>query len=335
MAARALDCYQRLVKEIKASKIASAYLLFGEEQVLAEYVVMVLQEQLISAGMESLNYQRLDGQKVTDQELVAAIASPPMFGSKRLVVVDQPWFLAGKKEGQLAGFERMLDDLPDFSCVVLLATQMDKRLKLVKRLNGVASAHEFPALNAGEAANWVDDRLRRAGIGGFGLGKRIVERAGSSLRVLRLEVDKLVAYADGSPLQVEDILALVRNDMETSVFDLVDAVGQRRLEQALHLADQLQAEGQAPLYILSMISRQLRLLLLARMQLDSGASDQQAAGALGIHPYPAGKCVLQARLWTRVGLQQAIQHCLEAEEMTKTGQLSDQRSLDQLLLNLI
>ncbi len=333
MAAKALDCYQGLVKEIKAGKIAPVYLLFGEEQVLAEYVVTVLQEQLIPTGMESLNYQRVDGQKVTDQELVAVIATPPMFGAKRLVVIDQPWFLAGKKEGQLLGIERMLDDLPEFACVVLLAAQMDKRLKLVKRLKD--STHEFPPLSAGEAANWVDDRLRRAGIGSFGLGKKIVERAGNSLRILRLEVDKLVAYASGSPLQSEDIVALVRNDMETSVFDLVDAVGQRRLEQALHLADQLQAEGQAPLYILSMISRQLRLLLLARMQLDSGASEQQAASALGIHPYPAGKCVQQARLWTRTGLQQAIQHCLEAEEMTKTGQLSDQRSLDQLFLNLI
>lgn len=333
MAARALDCYQRMVKEIKAGKIASAYLLSGEEQVLAEYVITVLQEQLIPGGMESLNYQRLDGQKATDQELVAAIATPPMFGAKRLVVIDQPWFLAGKKEGQLAGLERMLDDLPEFTCVVFLAAQVDKRLKLVKRLKD--NTHEFPPLSAGEAAAWADDRLRRAGVGGFGLGKRIVERAGSSLRVLRLEIDKLVAYADGSPLQAEDIVALVRNDMETSVFDLVDAVGQRQLEQALHLADQLQTEGQAPLYILSMISRQLRLLLLARMQLDSGASEQQAAGALGIHPYPAGKCVLQARLWTERSLQQAIKHCLEAEELTKTGQLSDQRALDQLFLNLI
>lgn len=335
MAARALESYQRLVKEIKAGRIAAAYLLFGEEQALAEHAVELLQEQLIPEGMASLNCQRLDGQKVAEQELLTALRTPPMFGERRLVVIDQPWFLTGKKEGQAAGLEQTLGDLPDFICLVLLAAQVDKRLKLVKRLTATASTHEFPALNAGEAASWVDDRLRRAGIGGYGLGKQIVERAGSSLRVLRLEVDKLVAYAGGSSLQTEDIACLVRNDMATSVFDLVDAVGQRRLEQALYLADQLQTEGQAPLYILSMISRQLRLLLLARMQLDSGASEQQAAGALGIHPFPAGKCVVQARLWPQAMLQQAVTRCLEAEEMIKTGQLTEQRALDQLLLNLV
>lgn len=335
MAARALDSYQRLAKEIKSGQSASIYLLYGQEQVLAEHAVEMLLEEQVPLEMRSLNYQRLDGQKVTDQELTTAVATSPMFGERRLVVVDQPWFLVSKREGQSDRLEQLLGNLPSFTCVVFLSAQIDKRLRLVKQLAGVARCFEFPELNAAEAANWADDRLRRAGIGSFGLGKRIVERAGTSLRVLRLEVDKLIAYADGVPLQPEDISGLVRNDMETSVFDLVDAVGQRRLQQALHLSDQLQTEGQAPLYILNMIGRQLRLLLLARMQLDAGASERQAASALGIHPYPAGKCVVQAKLWEQVALRQAIACCLEAEETIKTGRLPDRHALDQLLLNLV
>jgi DNA polymerase-3 subunit delta len=331
--ATALDNYRQLAAEIRQGKLANLYLLYGEEQALAESLVELLVERLLPAETRALNYRRLDGRKMTDGELMSALQTPPMFGSRCLVVVDQPGFLVRTQEVS-AQLTRLFAEWPEDSCAVFLAPQVDKRLKLVKQLLEDKRAYEFSPLTAAEAARWVDDRLRRGGVPHRGLGRQVVEQAGSSLGVLRLEVEKLIAYAAGQPLQREDVWHLVRKNPETSIFDLVDAVGQRRLQQALHLLDQLQMEGQAPLYILSMISRQMRLLLSAREELDRGASDQQAAATLGIHRYPAGKCVVQAKQWTAAALRRAVSDCLAMDEAIKTGQLTDRRALDQLLLNL-
>lgn len=333
MAAQALNSYQSLVKEIKGGLIAPLYLLSGEEQVLAEYIVSVLVEQLVPEGMRSLNFQRLDGQKTSEAEFMRAVQTPPMFGEKRVVVLQEPGFVKAKGEGQ-ERLTALFGNWPDFTCGVLLCPQLDRRLKLVSGLQQQARVADFPALTAREAALWVDDRLRRAGIGARGLGKLVVERAGTSLRILRLEVDKLTAYADGEKLCEQDIPFIVRNQLETNIFDLVDTIGHRRLEQGLQLLSMLHTEGQAPLYILAMISRQLRLILQARIQLDRGLSQREAAMTLGIHPFPAGKCVSQAENWTEANLRQGLSLCLAADEVIKTGQLPDIRSLERLLLQL-
>ena len=334
MAARALDSYQSLVKEIRGGQIAPLYLFHGEEQVLAEYVVTVLEELLMPDDMRSVNFLRLDGLKMTEAEFIRAVETPPMFGERRLVLVDQPFFVKSKKEGQTERLAGLFADWPAFTCGVMLCSELDKRLKLVKQLTLVAKVYEFPALTAVEASQWVDERLRKAGIRTRGLGRLIVERAGNNLRILRLEVDKVIAYADGAQVEAGDIEFLVRNNMETSVFDLVDAVGQRQLERALQLVDELHTQGQEPLYVLAMIGRQLRLLLVARLHLDQGQTNQEAAAALGIHPFPAGKCVTQAKIWSQGALRQAIAGCLAADEAIKTGQLPGRRAVDRLLLEL-
>ncbi len=315
--AKALDNYQNLVREIRRGHIEPLYFFYGPEQVLAQYVVTELREKLVPKGLEELNFMKLDGQKTTEAELVQAIQALPMFGSKRLVVIEQPSFVKTKAGAAFEHWEALLDIWPPYTCAVLLAPEVDKRLRTFKDLVRNAASYEFPVLTATEASSWVERQLRR-----------------TDLALLRLEVDKLVSFANGCSLSEDDLEALVRNDMETSIFDFVDAIGLQDLGRAWALLNNLIAEGNEPVYLISMIGRQLRLLLAARQALDAGLSQQQAAGHLGIHPFPAGKCVQQARRWTVFQLQAAMEACLQADENIKTGKLRGENALNQLMLIL-
>lgn len=333
--ARALDNYYALVRDIRQGNWQSVYLFYGHEQVLARHVVTILQEQLLPAGMETLNMTRLDGQKHMGAEIVVAIETPPMFGAQRLVVIDAPDFSAMPKTDS----EQLLDLLsewPDYTCAVFLARKIDKRLRLVKHLLQQGAAYEFPALTAGEAARWVEEQLRRARLRTpRGTGRFVVERCGTDLSLLRLEVDKLIDFAGEQPLTQADLQQIVRQDVETSIFDLVDAIGLQDLGRAWGLLLNMLQEGKEPVYLLSMIARQLRLLLVARLALDAGLSQQQAARKLGIHPFPAGKCVQQAQRWSVAQLRQALDSCLQADECIKTGELRGESALNMMLMELV
>ncbi|NLW17193.1 MAG: DNA polymerase III subunit delta [Firmicutes bacterium] len=333
--AKALDNYQNLVREIRRGHIEPLYFFYGPEQVLAQYVVTELREKLVPKGLEELNFMKLDGQKTTEAELVQAIQALPMFGSKRLVVIEQPSFVKTKAGAAFEHWEALLDIWPPYTCAVLLAPEVDKRLRTFKDLVRNAASYEFPVLTATEASSWVERQLRRDKIKyPPGTGRFVVSRCGTDLALLRLEVDKLVSFANGCSLSEDDLEALVRNDMETSIFDFVDAIGLQDLGRAWALLNNLIAEGNEPVYLISMIGRQLRLLLAARQALDAGLSQQQAAGHLGIHPFPAGKCVQQARRWTVFQLQAAMEACLQADENIKTGKLRGENALNQLMLIL-
>jgi len=333
--AKALTNYQNLVRDIRQGQIEPLYFFYGPELVLARYVASVLREELITPGMEDINYTRIDGQKATEAEIVRAIVTPPMFGAKRLVVIEQPAFVKPRKGASYEQWEALLKDWPAFTCVVLLAPDVDKRLRAFKTLAERAASYEFPALTVVEAANWVEGRLRRAKISfPARTGRFVVDRCGTDLELLRLEVEKMVSFAAGKSLSQTDLDLLVRDDVETNIFDLVDAIGLQDFSRAWPLLVRMLDEGNDPVYLISMIGRQLRLLLVARHALDAGLSQRQAAARLGIHPFPAGKCVQQAQHWTIPKLNAALLNCLQADENIKSGDLKGPSALHQLLLDL-
>lgn len=333
--AQALTSYQNLVREIKRGKIEPLYFFYGQEQVLAQYVAGVLQEALIPVGMEQLNLTRVDGQRSSEAALVQALEAPPMFGTKRLVIIEQPPFVKPKKGVVYEQWEALLDDWPTYTCAVLLASDVDKRLRSFKELVRKTAAYEFPPLTVAEAASWVEERLRRAKIQyPAGSGRFIVTRCGTDLELLRLEIEKIASYAADGSVSQADLELLVRDDTATNIFDFVDTVGLRNFMPAWALLTDLLTEGNEPVYLIAMIGRQLRLLLVARMALDAGLSQRQATERLRIHPFPAGKCVQQARLWTREQLQTALEACLQADEDIKSGALKGESSLNCLLLTL-
>lgn len=97
---------------------------------------------------------------------------------------------------------------------------------------------------------------------------------GEDLPQLQQEVEKLLTYVNGAhPVRREEVLALTPEGAETNVFEMVDAVGARNSSRAVRLLHKL-LEDKDPLYAMAMITRQMRLLLVAREALE----DKRRAG---------------------------------------------------------
>ena len=111
---------------------------------------------------------------------------------------------------------------------------------------------------------------------------------------------------------------------------MVDAIGQRRGPVAQRELHKL-LEGSEPLYILSMIVRQYRLLLLAREMLDTRAAETEISKALGLHPFPTGKICAQARKFTLADLEHIYRRLLEYDVEIKTGRIQADAALDTLV----
>ena len=71
-----------------------------------------------------------------------------------------------------------------------------------------------------------------------------------------------------------------------SIFELAERVGSGETAGALLLLRGLLAEGEEPVRLLSLIARQLRILILGKSLVRKGHRGVQLAQALGIPPYP-------------------------------------------------
>jgi DNA polymerase-3 subunit delta len=157
---------------------------------------------------------------------------------------------------------------------------------------------------------------------------------GNDLRLLDQEIEKLLVYADGREIELEDVQALVSRARETSIFDLVDCVGRRETDRALRLLHRMLDDGAHPLYLLTMLARQVRILIQLKELQAQGLARQEMANRLKLHPYVVEKGSAQARNFEMAELEAAHERLVETDFAIKTGAMEDVLALDTLVVEL-
>ena len=163
----------------------------------------------------------------------------------------------------------------------------------------------------------------------------LVSSAGNDLTLLANEIEKLVLFKrDDGAIEAEDVSRLCPYAAEASIFDLVDALGNRSGKQAATLLQRKLQEGADPFYLFAMIVRQFRLLIQTKELADDGRRPPAVADALHIHSFVAGKMYQQSQRFTLPQLEQIYAHLLETDVNVKTGRADMVTSLNLLVAAL-
>jgi len=187
----------------------------------------------------------------------------------------------------------------------------------------------------GEAlVRWITARAKAEGGAVSREAAQTLAGLETDLRTLGNEITKLLTYVNyARPVDLADVEMLTPAGGEAKVFEMVDAVGQRRGPQAMRELRKL-LEKEDPLYVLGMIVRQFRLMLLARELLDARATEADISQALGLHPFPTGKVCAQARPYALPTLERLYRRLLDYDAEIKTGRVDPTTALDTLVASL-
>jgi DNA polymerase-3 subunit delta len=308
--------------------------------------------------MAELNTSLLEGKRITMGELRHACDSIPFMADRRLVIVhgllnrlfsrsrseDEP--AAGGAESDskraflsdLAGYLINLPPttrlffvedttLPPSHPILKLARQEEKNKR------GFVLYYKQPKDD--ELPNWVRKQVQtRGGTISHEAVTMLAALVGSDLRALDQELEKLLLYAGQRQITAQDVLSLVSRARETSIFDLVDCVGRREPDRALLLLHHMLDEEAAPLYLLSMLARQIRILIEVSELRDQGLVAKDIAARLKMHPFVIRKGLAQSRNFTMPQLEAAHERVVATDWAIKTGQSEDVLALDMLIVAL-
>jgi DNA polymerase-3 subunit delta len=328
------------------------YLLHGPDEFgMAEFVA-ALKAKMGDPSLAALNTTLFDGRSVTLAELRSACDAVPFLAPRRLVLVEG-WLtrLLGKSEAEdgdgaapsassretLAALAEYLPALPDTTALVFVEKrEIPGRNPVLKAATGgdwgYVKLFDMPR---GEAlVSWILARARSEG----GELTREAAHALASVeadpRALGNEIRKLLTYVDyARAVEAADVENLTPAGGEARIFDLVDAIGQRRGQPATRQLHRL-LEKEDPLYVLGMIVRQFRLILLAKEMLAARADEAEIAKTLGVHPYAAGKVCAQARNFSLSDLEHIYRRLLDYDVDIKTGRMAAATALDTLVVSL-
>ncbi|WP_026476277.1 DNA polymerase III subunit delta [Alkaliphilus transvaalensis] len=340
--------YQIILNSIKKNEIANIYLLYGEEIYLMEEAVKRLIKKLVSPDFESLNLMTFDGKDLTAEKLIDACETLPFMAEKKLVLVKNFEGFQGKKkvlteddEEELIGY---FQKISDSTCLVFYGQPtIDSRRKIVKTISKYGQVINIEKLKENELSQWILKEIK-------GYDKEIQPKeltylmnhldyfgrnATQTLMDIANEIKKIAYYmGDESKVEISHIEKVSTFKFQNDIFKLLDAVGQRNIQETLKRLNHLLEEGEVIIRLMVTLSNQLKNILSTKLLLEEGYNPKMIASKIGIHPFVASKCAEQSRHYSIKQLKALLNHFLEMDLMIKSGKINDRLALELLLMEM-
>jgi len=298
-------------------------------------------EKFDLSGMNTQAFPADGSTKYDVGDILQAVCSYPFLGTKRMVIIRDLIGTIKKADQQiwLEGFSRM----PESTIVVLWETESLKSVEkksLFTELSKLSESHAYPypALEGTLLTRWVQDRIKemKGTIEPKAL-QALIERVGPELWQMSHEIEKLIAFAYGATITVAMVDELVHANFEGKIFDLMDAISKKQITRALQLLQEERFSGANDHYLLTMLGRQVRVLVCARQMLDKDArvTKQELAEALSIHPFVAQKALEQAKGFSFAELARVHDVLFDFDFKLKSGRISADLAVDLVTQQLI
>lgn len=345
---------------VRKGKGRSVYLLFGSEP----FLVRTATEAIVGALAEVTDAEvvRTDAEGKPAAFVLEPVASLSLFASTRIVVVRNFAHLLTGDEA-----DRLLDGLAhvgEGSALVLAATggdgdRIDKRVKGYKGLVRRGAVLELNQQKPDALALWLRDRAKDDGKElAPEAAQLLLDRVGPDMEMLGTELEKAVLYChDRDRIAAADLVDLVGKSREDAVWDITEAVARRDPVRAMMLVEDLLATGTYPLVLLTLLVRQARHLLQARLlweaagspsfrdiggfrsrvqgTFESGVFGKGPDDVTSIHPFASFKRFEAARGHGIAELRALVARLRRADRDAKTGASAGPREvLEELVLDL-
>ncbi|NPV57239.1 MAG: DNA polymerase III subunit delta, partial [Anaerolineae bacterium] len=263
----------------------TVYLLHGNDEFAMREFVQSLEGKVNDdRAMALMDIVKVDGRTIGEDELRSAAYTIPFLNLRRLVVLTSPTArVDGKDKASRQRFLDLLSDLPSSTALVLVLDDQLERGRWKERARnqwlfdwaanagGQCLQKDFTLPVSGEMAGWLVREARKMG-GEISppAANLLASHTGSDTRRAMLELEKLLIYVDYQrKVESDDVKALAIPDEQVNVFQLVDAMTAAEGSAALASLHKL-LDDEEPLMISGMVTRQFRLLLLARAVIDAG-----------------------------------------------------------------
>ncbi|MCL4387261.1 MAG: DNA polymerase III subunit delta [Patescibacteria group bacterium] len=300
--------------------------IYGEDTYRAKERLNILKEnycQKYSDVNLSIFDEDLDVEKIKSEVLAA-----PFLAEKRMVVVKNVFKL--KKE-VLQNFQEFIEKVPEETILIIFEEGVpDKRESLFKRLVKEKLVQEFSLLLGIELKNWIKKEIaRKEGEADSASINLLADFVGNDLWQMNQEIEKLLSF--NKKITANDIKTLVEAKINASIFDLVDALGLRNKRNAFKKIEDLLEAGENELYILTMIIRQIRNILLVKDLSSQGKSKDEIARIIPLHPFAVKKCLEQSHNFEFKDLKRVYQKLVDTDFAIKSGILEPDLALDLLI----
>ncbi|OGL89409.1 DNA polymerase III subunit delta [Candidatus Uhrbacteria bacterium RIFCSPLOWO2_02_FULL_51_9] len=289
---------------------------------------------------QGLNVAVLDGKKMDSSDLWNELGVMPFLAEKRLLVLHG--FLEhGAKELQEALHEKLTAGAYVDTTVIIfhesetspnpsLGRRGNKKNPLFDFLKNQPYSSAFPLLQEFEREAWIKNEVRtRGGSITTGAARMIAANVTETWQLAQV-TQQACALAGTEEIQRPHVEPFIEPSINDNIFAFTDALSAGNTTVALELLhDQRRADANE-FYLLTMITRQFRILL--ELQDLNPREEQTTAKELGLHPFVLKKSLPLAKRYAKNQLERIYHNLLSIETALKTTAVPADTLIDRLVM---
>jgi len=210
-----------------------------------------------------------------------------------------------------------------------------KEKKLFDFLRQQKFTQEFEPLSPLETAKWIKKELEKFdGKINSQAERMLIGITNGDLWQLNNEINKLAHLKQKEEINVSDIEQICSRAFDDNIFALTDALGTKNKSLAVKILEEQYELGAKNEYLLTMMLRQLKIILQIKSATEKGISPASIATSIGLHPYVAQKSAEQTGYFSFSQLKNIISELTHLDYLNKTGQTDFKTGLDLIIAKI-
>jgi DNA polymerase-3 subunit delta len=314
----------KFLEAVRKGKRFEMVLLRGEEEYLLREALQEFVSKTVPLESADFNYSELRAVEVSPEVLWNALTTLPFIGERRLIVLD----LNGEPRKEIAeALARYMKRPAATTTLVMVFSEGGRRDWGEQQPESLVEV-EFKPLSESDRTAWVGAFVKRG-------GKRLhpdaasylIQTSSKSLFDLVAKLSHAILFVGDEPeISVHTLMKVSGVSSEFTVFNLEDAILERKQVEAHRIAKSLLDGGEALLRLLAFHRGTVMRLWQTKRAVHKPEAWQKSAEAdkfwkelFGRQSFKLNSFKSAARRAEEVQLRNAVRHLLEVEVEAKTG----------------
>lgn len=309
------------------------YVLYGLERYLIDKEIKKIIE---NNNIDELSISKYNAKNNSLEEILFDVDSMPLFGNKRLIIIDESYFFTGEKssdEHLLDKIEKFLNGFSSNNIVLFVVNneKLDERKKITKLVKKIGKCIEFNAKS--DANAMIKDLLKDYDISTSNINL-IKFRINNKSEVINSEIDKLLIYKEDKTISEEDILNVISEYPNIDFFQFIDNIINKKVEETLKTYYELLKLKEEPIKIIVTLANQFRLMYQAKKMFQSGYSEKDIVMETGEHPYRVKLAISKAQKYKDEDLLEILKKLGEINLNAKKGLVDSKTALEMFIIEI-
>lgn len=334
--------FNKIYRNVKEEAVQPIYLLQGTESYFIELFKAKVAKTL-SAEIEDeiITY---DLREVAIQDVIVDAETLPFFTDKKLIIVENPLFLQSKPEKipvehDLAALEAYVKNPVPYTVLLFIAPyeKLDARKKITKLLQKETTLVPCAPLRENALRQWLLHMAREENVTIDEEACNLLETEfQTNLSLLEQEIKKLaLRVGENGHITSEITKDLMSTSLNQNALQLVDAVLQKNLNEAIHIAKTLEKNREEPIALLALLSYQFRIIFQVKLLVNKGYPLQRIQSEVKVHPYVVKLARERSNRFSIKTLEKMIESLANTDAKIKRGQMDKQIAFELLLYELV